>query len=227
MKQIINKIFIMGMVLVPSLMFGQTFNQSDANGMKQGKWTKNYSNGVPRYEGQFKNDHPYGEFKYYYESGALKAITRFSTDGIVAHTRTFHENKQPMAEGKYIRQKKDSIWLFYSDVDGKLISSETYKKGVLDGISKTYYPDNGNVAESTAYKNGLKEGEYRKYFPEGGIMTEGRYVNNELHGDFTLYFPNGKIQIKGKYNNGRQVGNWEYFDEDGNAVSEEEYKNGE
>ncbi len=96
----------MGMVLVPSLMFCQTFNQSDANGMKQGKWTKNYSNGTPRYEGQFKNNHPYGEFKYYYESGALKAITRFSTDGIVAHTKTFHENKQPMAEGKYIKQKK-------------------------------------------------------------------------------------------------------------------------
>jgi len=202
----------------------QSFNQLDANGNKQGKWIKSFANGVPRYEGQFKNDKPYGEFKHYYFSGVLKATTKYSPDGIVARTKTFHENSQPMAEGKYINQKKDSVWRYFSDVDGKLISDETYKKGELQGISTIYYPENGKVAKSIEYKDGLKNGELRKYFPEGGIMTEGTYLNDQLDSDFTLFFPNGKVQLKGQYKNGRQVGNWIYFDENGMEITEDDFK---
>lgn len=217
-------LFVIASLVFPLSLVSQNINQTDANGQKQGTWTKTYSNGVPRYEGQFKNNQPVGEFKYYYETGNLKAVTVFSTDGIVARTKTFHENKQPMAEGKYIKQKRDSVWLFYSDVDGKLISSETYKKGLLHGTTKTLYPETGNVAESIEYKNGIKDGSYKKYFPDGALMTEGTYVNDLLDGKFILYHPNGEVQVKGKYKNGRQIGNWNYFDEDGNPVSENEFK---
>ncbi|PLX13652.1 MAG: hypothetical protein C0598_03170 [Marinilabiliales bacterium] len=223
MKQILG-LLVFVIIIWPSAVISQNINQTDANGQKQGIWTKTYSNGVPRYEGKFKNNHPIGEFKYYYESGNLKAVTVFSSDGIVARTKTYHENNLPMAEGKYIKQKRDSIWLFYSDVDGELLSSETYRKGVLNGTTKTYYPKTGNVAEKIEYVKGIKQGPYRKYFPEGEIMTEGIYVNDNLDGDFTLYHPNGKIQIKGKYKDGRQVGNWEYFDENGNPLNEEDFK---
>ncbi len=208
----------------PLFIVAQSINQTDANNNKQGKWEKTYSNGVPRYVGQFKNDKPFGEFEYFYISGALKAITNYSPDGVVARTKTFHENSLPMAEGKYINQKKDSIWLYFSDLDGKLISEETYKKGELNGLSKTFYPDSGNIAESIEYKNGIKQGELRKYFPEGSIMTKGTYENDMLEGDFTLYFPEGNIQLKGKYRKGRQIGNWQYFDEEGNELSEDEFK---
>jgi len=217
-------IFLIVSLAFPISVVSQNINQTDANGQKQGVWTKTYSNGVPRYEGQFKNNHPTGEFKYYYESGKIKAITIFSTDGVVARTKTYHENSQPMAEGKYIKQKRDSIWLFYSDVDGKLLSSETYKKGILHGTTKTFYPETGNVAEIIEYVNGIKEGPYKKYFPDGELMTEGTYKNDVLEGKFLLYYPNGKIQVKGKYKNGRQIGNWEYFDENGKHISEEDFK---
>ncbi len=208
----------------PLFIVAQSINQTDANNFKQGKWGKTYSNGVSRYVGQFKNDKPYGEFRYYYISGALNSITDYSSDGIIAHTKTFHENSLPMAEGKYINQKKDSVWLYFSELDGKLISEETYKKGELNGLSKTFYPDSGNIAESIEYKNGIKQGELRKYFPEGNIMTKGTYKDDLLEGDFTLYFPKGSIQLKGEYHKGRQIGNWQYFDEEGNELSEDEFK---
>lgn len=218
------KILITIVLFFPLLIVAQTFNQLDANGNKQGKWLKSFSNGVPRYEGQFKNDKPYGEFKHYYVSGVLKAVTKYSPDGIVARTKTFHENSKPMAEGKYINQKKDSVWRYFSDVDGKLISDETYKKGVLQGLSRVYYPESGKVAESTEYKDNLKNGKLIKYFPEGSLMTEGTYVDDQLESDFTLYFPNGKIQLKGQYKNGRQVGNWTYYDENGMEITEDDFK---
>jgi len=212
------------LIVLQSVTFAQSVNQTDANGMKQGRWTKTYSNGVPRYEGQFKNDKPYGEFKHYYENGTLKAITNYSPDGVVARTKTFHENSQPMAVGKFIKQKKDSLWTYYSEVDGKLISDETYRKGVLNGLSRTYYPETGNIAESIEFKNGIKKGKLRKYFPEGSIMTEGTYKDDQLDGEFTLYFPDGSIQLKGLYKNGVQIGRWHYFDENGNEISESEFK---
>lgn len=220
----IFKLFLSLIFILPLLSVAQSINQSDANGHKQGKWIKSFANGIPRYEGQFNKDKPYGEFKHYYISGVLKAITTYSTDGVIARTKTYHENSYPMAEGKFIMQLKDSVWRYFSDVDGKLISDETYKKGKLDGISNIYYPESGIIAESIEYIDNLKNGEFRKYFPEGSIMTEGTYVNNQLEGNFVLYFPNGKIQLEGKYNNGRQIGNWNYFDEDGNQVSESEFK---
>jgi len=212
------------LLTTPLFILAQSVNQSDANGMKQGRWTKTYSNGVPRYEGQFKNDKPYGEFKHYYENGTLKAITIYSPDGVVARTKTFHENSNLMAVGKFIQQKKDSVWTYYSEVDGKLISDETYRKGVLNGLSRTYYPETGNIAESIEFKNGIKQGKLRKYFPEGNIMTEGTYVDDQLDGEFTLYFPDGSTQLKGQYKNGIQIGQWHYFDEQGNEISESEFK---
>ena len=216
---------ILGLLLfIPIFLISQSINHTDANGNKQGEWKKTYANGQFKYKGQFKNDKPYGEFKHFYISGDLKAITEYSPDGVVAHTQTFHENQLPMAEGKYINHKKDGIWKFYNEFDGKLISEETYKNGKLKGISKTFYTENGNLAESIEYENGIKQGKLRKYFPEGSIMTEGNYENDLLNGDFTLYFPEGNTQLKGKYLKGRQIGNWQYFDEEGNAISEEEFK---
>jgi len=203
---------------------GQSFNQTNANGQKQGKWSKTYANGVPRYEGQFNNDQPYGEFKHYYRSGIIQAITTYSPDGVIARTKTFHENSKLMAEGKYINQKKDSIWRYYSDVDENLISDESYNNGQLNGLSRTYYPESGNIAQSIEYIDGIKNGLFRKYFPEGSIMTKGTYINDLLNGDFTLYFPEGKVQLKGKYMKGRQMGNWQYFDEEGNEISEDDFK---
>lgn len=218
------KLLVGLLILSPFFIVAQSINQTDGNGLKQGKWTKTYANGVPRYEGQFKKDKPYGEFKNYYMSGVLKAVTNYSKDGIIAYTKTFHENSNPLAEGKYINHLKDSIWNYFSDVNGELISKETYKNGKLNGESLTFYPESGKVTESIEFKNDLKDGDFRKYFPDGSIMTEGKYKNDQLVGDFILYFPNGKIQLKGKYKNGRQIGNWLYFDEEGNQLNEEDFR---
>ena len=212
------------LILAPALSFSQAQNQEDASGQKQGKWIKSYRNGSVRYTGQFRDNRPYGQFKYFYESGALQAVTNYSDDGVIAQTQTFHENGAPMAEGKYIRQKKEGTWRYYSDIDSSLVAEEHYRKGILHGKSINYYPETGKPAEIFEFVNGKREGPYLKFFPDGSTMTKGTYKNDQLDGDFTLYFPNGKIELKGQYKNGEQVGNWNYFDEEGNAIPEEEFK---
>ena len=208
----------------PIQQYAQDLNNVDDRGRKQGKWRKTYTTGAIRYEGQFRDDHPYGAFKYYYESSALKALTLYSDDGIVARTKTYHENGKMLAQGKYIRQQKDSTWKYYSDVDGVLVAEENYSLGALNGQSIAFYPDSGEPTEIIEYKNGVKEGTFVKYFPDGNIMAEGKYINDLLQGSYSVYFSDGTIEVKGNYKDGRKTGNWLYFNEMGQPLSEDDYK---
>jgi len=212
------------LIAIGSTLVAQSVNQVNENGKKEGKYIKYFDNNKMKYEGQFRNDIPYGLFKHYYKTGQLKAEVRFSDDGIIARNTSYYKNGKVMAQGKYINQKKDSIWNYYLDEDTlTLISYETYKKGVLNGESVTYYPESGEIAEVIEYKDGKKHGKLIKYFPDGVLMTKSYYENGQPHGDFIHNHPDGKIQIRGKYHKGVQSGNWEYYNEDGIRVTEEEF----
>ena len=199
-------------------------NVTDSQGRKQGKWVKKYERGTIRYEGTFVDDIPVGEFKYYYIDGKLKAVTVYSDSGDSATTKTYHKNGKPMAEGVYFQKKKTGKWLYYSDIDGALLSEEHYENGLLNGQQTTYYPDLGKPAEIIEYKQGKREGILHKFFPDGSTMTEGTYVNDSLDGKFTLYYPDGKIQLKGAYDNGMHTGEWKYFDENGKQLDDDEFR---
>jgi antitoxin component YwqK of YwqJK toxin-antitoxin module len=199
-------------------------NKTDNNGLKQGKWVKNYDYGGIRYEGQFEDNKPVGEFRYYYKNGNLKATTFYKAFGDSAQTISYHKNGKKMAEGVYFKQQKEGKWLYYSDIDSALISEENYKNGQLHGRVITFYPESGKPAEIVVYVHGKREGPLLKYFPEGNIMTEGTYVNDSLNGKFTLYWPDGQIQVKGAYDKGIQSGAWTYYDEEGNPVPDADFR---
>ena len=213
-------LFLISLILI----FVQVgFTQSNKE-IKNGPVVKHYDNGKMRYEGQFRNDNPYGTFKYYFNTGQLKATMEYSDDGVIAESNTFYKNGKKMAEGRYINKQKDGVWLYYLNEKGNpLVSKETYEDGVLEGESITYYPDGGNPAEIVEYKAGAKHGKLLKYFPDSVLMTESYYYEGEPHGKFRHYHPDGKLYIKGEYYHGVQAGNWEYFDENGKPVSEEDF----
>lgn len=203
----------------------QDINRLDASGKKNGKWIKKFDNGKTKYNGSFKNGFPIDTFTYYFETGEKRAENIFSQNGKIANNITYYKNGMKMAEGRYNDKKKDGIWKYYIDEkNNRLVSSENYDNGILDGESSTYYPDSGKPAEIIFYKNGRKNGKLIKYFPEGQLMTESQYLNGEPIGDFIHYHPNGQIQITGKYKNGEQVGEWKYFDENGKKIEEEDFK---
>ena len=120
-----------------------------------------------------------------------------------------------MADGKFVHRQKDSVWNYYSDVDGKRVASETYQEGVKEGPSIIYYPESGKIFEWTTYHLGHKWGVWKKYFPDGRLSQEGFYLNDTLMGDFKVFFLNGKLQMKGSYKNGLQNGFWLFYDSTG------------
>ncbi len=203
----------------------QTINQIDEFGNKEGKWIKKYENNNVKYEGQFHGNKPYGTFTYYYKDGKKKAMTKFRDNGVVADNETYYESGKLMAVGKYVNKKKDSIWNYYLDEEkNPIVSMETYKNGMLNGESITYYPNSGKPTEIIYFKNGKKNGKLLKYFPDGTLMTESYYKNGLPEGKFVHYHMDGKVQIEGEYSNGLQVGEWSYFDDEGNPIDEATFK---
>jgi antitoxin component YwqK of YwqJK toxin-antitoxin module len=129
-----------------------------------------------------------------------------------------------MAEGTFVNQKKDGVWLYYSDIDGKKVAQENYSMDMLDGRKISFYPESGDPAEIVYYKEGIKDGAFQKFYDGGKVMVAGIYESDVLDGEYTVYYENGQVEIHGYYSKGLQIGNWEYFDESGKTISEDEYR---
>lgn len=209
-------VFLMGVAL------GQT---TDASGKKQGYWKKkdDKTNKLV-YEGEFKDDKPVGKFKYYYPNDSVKAVMVFKDGGNIAYAKLFHPTGKRMAEGKYIKEIKDSVWIYYDEL-GVLISKEKYVNGKKDGTTYVYLPD-GAVSEERNYKMGVDHGKFKQYFDGKKLKGEGTYVNGNLEGKATYYFPNGVEVASGYYKNGVKEGPWIYKDEKGKIKEKELYKGG-
>jgi antitoxin component YwqK of YwqJK toxin-antitoxin module len=186
-----------------------SINWVDAKGMKQGKFRKTDKSGKKVYEGMFRNNKPVGTFHYFDEDGAVTAISVFAKDGKSCNTKMFHRNGNVWAKGKYIDEKRDSVWTIYSS-DTLLVSRESYLAGKKNGKSITYFP-NGGVAEESTWKAGVEEGLWKTYSMEGAVKGEGTYVNNCLEGIVKYYCPDGQIRIQCVYHDCLPHGQWLFY----------------
>jgi antitoxin component YwqK of YwqJK toxin-antitoxin module len=192
---------------------GTALNRIDQKGRKQGLWEKKYPDGHLRYRGHFTNNNPRGVFKNYYDEGdSLESLRVYSDDGKSAYAHLFYTTGALQAEGKYVNEKRDSIWKFYNDLQ-RLIQKDQYKNGRRNGKSVKFYPEDGNVLEVKNWVNDSEQGPFQQYYDEGGIMVEGAYVHGKMEGLFYIYDIDGKVAIKGNYVNDRHEGNWVYFHE--------------
>ncbi len=112
------------------------------NGLKQGPWKVAYEgSAVIRYEGQFDRGIPVGTFTHYHPNGTKRAVMVFRGKTQACYTQEFALNGVLLAEGLYgAPGVKDSTWRIY-DLNGKLLNTETYQGGQLNGPFATYYPN--------------------------------------------------------------------------------------
>lgn len=207
---------------VPALLMAQP-NLTDAAGKKQGPWKKLDADGKLKYEGQFKDNIPVGKFTYYYPSGKVKMVSVYSANGTITRAKTYDEAYgKLMAEGKYINEKKDSIWTYYTldeKLDSQLISTESYSKGVKNGPWKTFYP-NGRLFSSKTYKNDVLEGPWEEFFEDGKQKLKAMYVKGLLDGVAVYYTAEGKKMTEGKFVKGLRNGPWITYTPEGKIVVE-------
>ena len=200
-------------------------NLTDAQGRKQGAWSKNWPDGKVRYYGQFKDDRPTGTFRHFDEEGVLTTEQVYASDGVTSRATHYHPNGQVMARGKYIGQKKDSTWNYF-DAEGHAQSIERYSGGELHGERVVYY-DDGRSAESTTFEHGRQHGPWKQFFPNGMLKATAQFVNGEPEGVMLWNYPSGKKEIEGRAVNGQRDGTWTYYNEDGSVQLTMDYTLGQ
>lgn len=210
-------------LLIPFLVLSQeNINVKDKKGKKQGVWKK-YENGQLVYEGQFKDDVPYGTFKYYHSDGKLKSVTDFVQGVHKVKTVIYHENGHKASEGAYIDQQKDGEWRYYTNQD-TLIKIENYVMGKRHGVWKTY-STSGVLLQECNYLNDRRNGLFKSYYLNGQVQLEENYVAGKSNGKNTSYYPNGNISMTGNYHNGWREGSWDAYDVHGKIRSTTVYDN--
>ncbi|MGB0887303.1 MAG: toxin-antitoxin system YwqK family antitoxin [Vicingaceae bacterium] len=216
-----NRIVVIFM-LFSLAVFGQEENKTNAKG-KQGVWKRYHKNGMLRYVGNFKDDKPVGEFKYYYDTGNIQRKITHKKD--TSYSITFYNEGGHQSTGRYINQKKDSTW-FYYDLDGYKIASDFYIKGLKNRISYAYY-QSGKIAEEKAFFNDFENGKWIKYYENGKIKMEATHENGSLEGKVLFYSITGKRYVRGFYFHSTRDKVWLYFEADGNTIKKkEEYDKG-
>ncbi len=218
-----KNLFVVIFVMFGFLAFSQGENKTDAKGQKQGEWKKYHKNGMLRYVGNFKNNKPIGEFKYYYESGSVQA--KMSHKGTTSYSIIFYETGEVKATGKYMSQKKDSTWTYY-DLDGFKTATEYYTKGLKDKIWYVYF-NTGQIAEEKEYSKDFEHGIWNQYYEDGKKKMEANHENGGLEGKAVYYNSEGIRSISGFYYHGLRNGVWLYFEDNGVKIKKKEkYKNG-
>jgi antitoxin component YwqK of YwqJK toxin-antitoxin module len=201
-------------------------NRTDQQGRKQGPWVKKDSVGNVLYEGTFKDGHPVGEFKRYYHDKTPLSLLIYSADGRTADARMWYHNSFIASKGKYIDQKKEGLWKFYSSsVNGYLINAESYKANRKNGLSIKYFPDS-TVFEKINYLNDKKEGDWLQYYPSGKLFLKSYYSGDLLNGKFEVWYENGKSRYSGAYKNNFREGNWKIYNKEGSLKYELNYVDG-
>jgi antitoxin component YwqK of YwqJK toxin-antitoxin module len=204
---------------------GKALNRVDKLGHKQGLWEQKYANGNVRYRGHFKDDKPTGVFKYFYEADdSLRILSIYSDNGRVARVHEYYSSGVMASEGKYVDQKKDSVWKIF-DYLQNLRQKDQYVNGKREGKSITFFPD-GNVLESKTYHNDLENGKWQQFFDNGELKLEGNYVDGKIEGPVTYYNAEGKKEISGAYKNDVKEGRWIYYDDNGNPKDSMSFHNG-
>ncbi|MCR4964928.1 MAG: toxin-antitoxin system YwqK family antitoxin [Bacteroidales bacterium] len=223
-----KKLFLIILSLFSVTLFAQVdtanINKKDASGRKQGAWVK-YEDGKLAYKGQFRNDVPYGTFRYYHTDGTLKSETEFVEGVHKVKTTMYHKNGKKASEGHFVDQLKDGQWLYYSN-QGVLVTEENYIRGVRNGDWKIYSAQSGVLLEERHYLNGHLNGVHKTYYEDGNVCLEENYIDGHQNGRCTSYYPTQKVSSTGEMLKGHRIGDWDFYDSNGKARSTIHYEDG-
>jgi antitoxin component YwqK of YwqJK toxin-antitoxin module len=211
------------LIVSGTLMAQNGVNQVDAQGRKQGFWTKKDAQGRLLYQATFKDDLPVGEMKRFHPNGKIKALMNFTEGSKVSEAKLFDELGHKIAEGKYLNQKKTGEWNYF--LNDKIVGTENYENGEKNGLSKRWF-STGQLLEEANWKNGKLDGMYRTYFQNGKVYLECKYKMGLRNGPFKTFFTDGTPELDAFYTNDVQDKSWLYYNEKGELLYTLKYDKG-
>lgn len=98
-----------------------------------------------------------------------------------------------------------------------LISEVTFKNGVREGLTKTFYPS-GKVQRTYWYYNGMRQDSSCWYYEEGQLFRTTPFRNDTIHGIQKQYYRTGELKAKMGYKSGLRTDFFQEFTRDGKLV---------
>lgn len=78
--------------------------------------------------------------------------------------------------------------------NGKPSKKQSYRKGVLQGVSKEYFKT-GELKTLCRYRDNKRDGVWKEFYKTGKIKTKGRYRDNEKVGVWKTFYKNVSTNI--------------------------------
>lgn len=128
----------------------------------------------------------------------------------------------PMFEGMYHGGRRHGPFRCY-DAHGRLLQEAEYVDDLPHGVT-TLYAD-GRVLCSQTYRRGVLEGEMLCYAPSGTVSARLPYRDGRLHGQ-ARFFHDDQLLRRATYRAGRLDGPCEDFDAFGHPVQTANYRSG-
>ena len=203
----------------------EPINQYDKAGKRHGVWKGFYDDDktLPRYEGNFEHGQEVGLFRFYEEGLKNPVATKMFTPGSdIVEVKYLSQAGKTVSEGIMKDRQRSGTWKYYHSKSDKIMMTENYINGQLDGEKLTYY-ENGQVAEKANYEQGKLDGERILYSEKGVILEHLQYENGELHGLAKIYNGKGELVSEGTFKRDKHHGTWKYY-ENGRLKETKEYK---
>ena len=183
------------------------------NGKKEGIF-KSYDSGLLLSEQNYKNGKLDGLSTFYNDNEPLigRVIQKSNyKDGIQdGITTTYHINSQM---NKSIIRNPDTNEVINLS-DKKFPSTyfsyreDTYKNGLLNGVSTSYDRDNRKFLE-TNYRNGKEVGPLKRFENDRLLYQLDVNEDGKCYGNYVSYYPNGNKESEGKRMEGDCSRNWD------------------
>jgi antitoxin component YwqK of YwqJK toxin-antitoxin module len=193
-------------------------NMLDRKGRRQGFWKTADTSRVLNYEGNFKDDMPFGDFTYYDRNGRVKAKAFYFRGGYASFNTFYDDSGRVFMTGYYLDKRKDSVWKFYHSGSGGgvLIKEEHYKQGLLDGTMQVF-DHSGVLLETQEWYRGLRNGRWWSR-QEKGFQTV-TYKMNRSEGAYLALYPDSSLYITGQYYDGLKESEWKFYFDGGHKDS--------
>ena len=146
-------------------------NEFDKSGEKA--LNKTYApNGRMIATGSYVNQKKEGEWRYFDKDSGQLLLAEDNKEGKVdGWSRLYNPQNGVLAEEtQYVAGQPEGVCRKFSDT-GVLLMECSYHEGLLDGPTKSYYP-NTSLKEEGQYAHGEKVGKWKTYNEDGDLIAE-------------------------------------------------------
>ncbi len=200
------------------------------NSKKNGVWIKYYTNGHIKSKITYYDNQPLGEACSYYKNGKLREQGNWQGDHWTGAYKFYYDNGQLSYDWNYDSSGKRSGEQIYYHSNGTKMYDGIWEKGKTQGNLKVYN-DKGILIEEKVYNEGkLTQSLIKK--PASNDKSSGKYEIPRLKfngtGNHTIFNSEGTVDVKGYFVNGYLYNGEKFnYDKDGKLLYITTFENGE